>query len=92
MNRPKVNAAERIGVENVEKNSAIAVISISSTRINPTASTSAGSSAGASHARCTSALTPQAMDNSTAYRAAAITATFTSKVSVRPAYLPSTSW
>ena len=48
--KPKVSAAESSGVENVEKNSAIAVTSISSTKISAIAFSSRGSIAGASQA------------------------------------------
>src|SRR6266536_2454158 len=48
-------------IENVEKNSAIAVTSISSTRMRLTALSRAGSSAGASHARMVVSDTPHVM-------------------------------
>ena len=63
---PNVSAAESIGVEKVEKNSAIAVTSISSTKMSAIALSSAGSSAGASHAAATSGSAPHAMYASTA--------------------------
>jgi hypothetical protein len=49
---------------------------------------SAGSSAGASHACCTLGGTPRDRKNSTRYIAAVITSVLASRVSSRPAYLP----
>ncbi len=92
MNSPKVKAADRIGDENVEKNSAIAVRIINSRRISSSAFNIAGSRAGASQACCTSAGTPHRMYASTAYKAAAMIATLTASVSVSPAYLPAIIW
>jgi hypothetical protein len=48
MNSPNVKAAERSGVEKVEKNSASAVIIASSTKVSPNAMSIIGSSAGRS--------------------------------------------
>ena len=50
-----------ISQQAVAQNTAIEVTSISSTRISPTAFNSAGSRAGASHARCTSGVKPHDM-------------------------------
>ena len=61
MKSAKVRPADKSGVENVEKKTAIAVTSISSTRISAIATRSAGSTAGASHARAASEETPIAM-------------------------------
>ena len=47
--RPSVRPADRNGLENVEKKSAMAVTSISSTRMRPTARSMPGSVAGAAH-------------------------------------------
>src|SRR6187549_3654960 len=51
----KVNAADRIGVENVEKNKAIAVTTESSTRMSPTALRMRGSEGGTSQVATNSA-------------------------------------
>ena len=56
-----MKAADSIGDEKVEKNSATAVTSISSTKIIAIALSSAGSSAGASQPRCDAGGTPHAM-------------------------------
>src|SRR5262245_40000427 len=91
MKNRKVSAADRSGVENVEKNNAIAVTSASSTKVRKNARSSSASSAGRSQAATIRGEAPQLIYASTAYNAAAITDTLTTSVSNRPAHFPSPS-
>ena len=90
MNSPKVSVADRIGVEKVEKNSAIAVTIESSTKMSATAFSTAGSSTGASSVLIRLAGPTQRMHASTKYKATAITERFTASVKTNPTYLPRT--
>src|SRR5580765_2865357 len=87
-NSPKVKAADSSGVENVEKNTAIAVTIDSSAKVSQTALSMRGSIAGASQAARAPGSTNDAMTASTRVSAAAITARLTASVRTRPAYFP----
>src|SRR3984893_5602090 len=75
-NRPNANAADSSGVEKVEKNSAIAVTTESSTNVSQTALSMAGSAAGASQPSLADG-SAHDMRASTTYRAAVMIARLT---------------